>query len=155
MLINDAQILEMANQLTCLIARQMAGIELTAQSECTEFPSRMDAVYSWIDGQRDFRMQLEANPEFFCRVARNMIGDEPENEVEVREYAEEFFNVLVGRFLSEICKLTKTKARFEPIIYERNYENDWKAQRHVRTIWFLSDKNEPVGLSWNYKLTEK
>ena len=136
----------MAEELTCEVIAQMAGIRLMrTESPLTSDP-KLDVVYSSLDGDGVLQLQFAAEPELFQRLAKNIIGDEPEDEEEVKEYATEFANVLCGRFVSEICRATRTAARFRPTVYGVNPATE---EEELQTICFVSDQKEQATFSWS------
>lgn len=135
----------MAQQLTCEVMDQMAGIKLMRIDDPSDSQCEFDIVYSSLEGDGVLQLQLAAEPKLFRRLAGNIIGDEPENEDEVKEYAAEFANVLCGRFVSEICRATKTVARFRPTVYGDRPPGNEEPLQSVR---FISDQKERVMFSW-------
>lgn len=65
---------------------------------------------------------------------------------EVREYVAEFANIICGRFVSEICTATSTKARFRPTVYGVGEETETEK---LQTVSFISDRQEIVSFSWS------
>lgn len=93
-------ICHLADALACEIIKEMAEIPLKRMD--TRVHDRMlDVVHGNIDGEYPMKLLFRAEPRLFGRIAENMIGEQPEDEEETREYAREFFNVLCGRFVSE------------------------------------------------------
>ena len=138
----------MAEGLTCEIVEQMSGILLWTR--CPRGKPVMDTVCGYVDGNRDIPLLFRAEPEFFRELARSMIGAEPKDEEEVREYAAEFFNVLCGRFISEICRATHVTARFDPTMYlPAPYEPEEGACAPQHTLYFESDRQNLAQFSWS------
>lgn len=136
---------DLAEELTCEIMLKMAGIRLTRCDDRPETGIEKDVVYGFLDGEQTMQLQLAAGKSFFHRLAANIIGGEPEDEEEVREYAAEFANVLCGRFVSEICRSTNTVARFRPTVYGGGHE----ACEKLETVHFVSDHQEEITFSWS------
>lgn len=134
-----------AQTLVCDIMKQMAGIELYRQdvSHPEETIAQFGSVYGVTRGTYDMQMQFRASPELFYRLAKNMIGDEPEDDFEVREYAVEFFNVLCGRLASEFYEMTRGLTGFSPPRYEHPpHITNIAASESVETLYFSSDQQE-------------
>ena len=105
---------QLADAMVREITRKMAGIDLRSvpptAPELAARP-RTDAVYGLVDGEHPIQVQFRAEPRLFTRLAKNMIGEAPEDGEEVREYAKEYFNVLCGRFLSELYRMANVRVR--------------------------------------------
>ena len=124
----------------------MAGIHLMRCDGRPESGSEKDIVYGFLDGEQTMQLQFAAEKSFFHRLAKSIIGDEPEDEEEIREYAAEFANVLCGRFVSEICRATNTVARFRPTVYGVSEGGE---DEELQTVRFISDRQEEVSFSWS------
>ncbi len=139
----------MADVLTCEIIQEMASISI---GRCTKLgvpESELDLVYGLVDGDYQMELLFRAEPRFFYRMAENMIGDPPEDELEVQEYASEFFNTLCGRFISEIYRATRRPARFHPIRYQTASECQGICEDGMFvSLYFVSDQKEYVEFSW-------
>ncbi len=136
----------MAQQLTCEVMEQMAGIRLMPIDDPSGSQCELEIVYGSLEGEGILQLQLAAEQKLFQRLAKNIIGDEPEDEEEMKEYAAEFANVLCGRFVSEICRATKTAAKFRPTVYGVKPPGDEEPLQSVR---FISDRQEQVMFSWS------
>jgi len=138
----------MAEDLTCEITEQMSGIRMWSRGSPGE--TVMDTVCGFVDGKRDIPLFFRAEPAFFSDLARRMIGKEPKDEEEVREYAAEYFNVLCGRFISEICRATHVVARFDPTMYfPAPYEPEEGTCDPQHTLYFESDRQNLAQFSWS------
>ena len=61
----------------------------------------------------------------------------------------EFFNILCGRFISELYKATETTARFFPTRYEASpYPTGLGEDTSLSTVYFISDEQELAAFSW-------
>ena len=98
----------MAETLVCEILEVMSDIHLRlAQLQEQEMESRkLEAIYGFVEGDYQIELRFLAEPRMFSRLAQNMAGSQLSSD-EIQEYAMEFFNVLCGRFLSELYKATK------------------------------------------------
>ena len=68
---------------------------------------------------------------------------------EAQEYAMEFFNILCGRFISELYKATETTARFFPTRYEASPNPTGLGEdTSLSTVYFISDEEELAAFSW-------
>lgn len=130
---------------------KMAGIHLLRIDDVHPSDVKKDIVYGYLDEEKTMQLQFSAEKTFFYRLAKNIIGEEPEDEEEVQEYAAEFANVLCGRFISELCRASNTVARLRPTVYggaeNQNYEK-------LQTIHFISDRQEDVSFSWSGEVME-
>ena len=91
-------------------------------------------------------MRFEADWELFARLARNMSGTPPDDGEEIEAYATEIFNIICGRFVSELYTLTGQKARFLPATFGDTVDLD--ANNLINTVRFTSDKNEGAVFLW-------
>jgi hypothetical protein len=94
-------------------------------------------------------VRLRAEPAIFYQLTRNVSGDEPQDEGEVWEYAEEFFNVLCGRFISAICNRDHIRMRFDPPRYQKAADvSDMETDRLLHTLSFKTEKDELLEFLW-------
>ena len=151
---NPAWVLQMADILVYEILDQMAGIQMVKSPEDAAENTDMDTVYGFVDGEYRMQLQFRADPRMFGRFAENMMGSPPQEE-DVRDYAEEFFNVLCGRFVSEIHRATQLEARFFPTRYgepDRALREEEKKLSCTR--YFVSEDREHAEFSWSVALSE-
>lgn len=147
---------QIASVLVCEIIQSMSGIELEPCPEQSMDYDDVDAVYGLVDGDYCLQLQFKADRALFFRLARNMIGGEPEDLAEVEEYAVEFFNVLCGRFISEVYRTTHAAARFHPTRYEEDpHVTVLRDREAVEKICFISDKGERAAFLWTTLSIEK
>lgn len=150
---NGCWISQMADTLTCEIIGTMSGIQLSRCCEPTPSGTEMSAVFATVEGQMyDMQLQFRAEPRMFLRLARNMIGGEPEDFSEVEDYAAEFFNVLCGRFVSELCRISRTTAKFTPTKYEPVPRELGTEKGRIKTLYFVSENQERAQFSWGHFL---
>ena len=142
---------DLAEELTREIMMKMAGIHLLRVDDGHLSDVKKDIVYGYLDENRTMQLQFSAEKTFFHRLAKNIIGDEPEDEEEVQEYAAEFANVLCGRFVSEICRTANTVARLRPTVYGGEEKENHET---LQTIHFISDRQEDVSFSWSREVIE-
>ena len=108
----------------------------------------IDAIYGFVEGDVPMKLRFLAEPRMLSRLARNMLGSEPE-EGEAQEYAMEFFNILCGRFISELYKATETTTRFFPTRYEAlPNPTGLGGDTSLSTVYFISDEEELAAFSW-------
>lgn len=149
--INQKWVSRLAEELLCEIMGQMSGIELEKASNVPEHfdQAQLGIVWGETTGDFNIRMCLKAEQALFVRLARNMIGAPPRDQEEVEEYATEFFNIICGRFVSELYTLTGQSARFLPTIYEHPPgTRELHSGNPVNTVKFISDGNEGAIFSW-------
>lgn len=134
------------------ITQTMAGIDLHSvppDMETEPIPAGTDAVYGLVDGQHPIQVQFRAEPRLFFRLAQNILGREPEDGEEVREYAMEYFNVLCGRFLSELYRMANVRVHNMSIPRYEVFPNVTRmAQNNIHSLYFVSDEQEMVIFSW-------
>lgn len=148
-------VIQMADTLTCEITEQMCGIRLNSRTQVERNAPPMDVVYGLVEGRYRMCLKFRAEPRLFCRLAENMIGAPPESMEEVQEYATEFFNVLCGRFISEIYQQTKLPARFYPTRYgEALGAPDLEEYDAAVTRYYISEQEELAEFSWAASLYE-
>lgn len=139
---------QMADRLACEIMEQMADIHM---HHCTaaEVDRPMDAVCGQVAGDCPMQLHFLAEPRLFRRVAQNMIGEEPEDDEEVSEYAQEFFNVLCGRFVSEIHQALRSVGKLYPVQYAMSFDVEHlRNDKSLSRICFMSDEQEFAEFSW-------
>lgn len=137
----------LAETLVCEITKQMCGIILESEKEPPEH-RRMAVVCGLIGGDCTLRVQFFADRSLFYRLTQYMLGEEPTEE-DIEDYAIEFFNILCGRFLSEIINQTHISARLMPIRYELPTEETTpETDDAMCTLNFISDSQEQVAFSW-------
>lgn len=151
---NPTWVLQMADILVYEVLDQMAGIRIVNSSEQTVAETDMSTVYGFVDGEYRMQLQFRADPKMFGRFAENMMGRSPEEE-DIRDYAEEFFNVLCGRFVSEIYRTTQLKAQFLPTKYGKPYKELKEEEKEIScTRYFVSEDRERAEFSWSVALSE-
>jgi hypothetical protein len=140
----------LAEQVVCEVFAQMAGVSLRRQRDGQPSAAEMDMVYGQVWGDCSMRVQLCAQPRTFYRLAQGILGVEPGGQEEVRECAVECFNVLCGRFVSEIFRMTESKARFDPPKY-RAYRDGLEAaaDEPLKTLYFATENGEWAEFSWS------
>ena len=148
--INQEWVSRLAEELLREIMQQMGGIQL---KEVPDLPKRfgqkqLGIVCGETTGDFQIRMRLEAENALFVRLAGNMIGEEPQDQQEVEDYATEVFNVVCGRFLSKLYDRTGQKARFLPPTYEEPPGKTLYNGNKVNTVKFISDSNEGAVFAW-------
>ena len=149
---SDKWVKKMAEALVCEILEVMSDIHLRLAQRQEEIENRkLEAIYGFVKGDYQIGLRFLAEPRLFSRLAQNMAGSQLSSE-EIQEYAMEFFNVLCGRFLSELYKAANTAAKFYPTKYEL-YPNLMclKDQDILSTLYFISDEQELAAFSWSAK----
>lgn len=148
---NEAWITIMAREMVKEVTDWMAGITLTCCPDLRSGAHRqqMDSILVCMDSEIRVTMQLQAEPRMFFRLAKNMMGSEPEDEDEVREYATEYVNVLFGRFISTLFSYWHKKPTFFFPQYEKPpHVTSIEDKDGGVTLAFLSDVQECVIFSW-------
>ena len=141
---------QMAGTLVCEIIDLMAGLQLRNHPAWGEAAKErdIDAIYGFVEGDVPMKLRFLAEPRMLSRLARNMLGSEPEKG-EAQEYAMEFFNILCGRFISELYKATETTTRFFPTRYEAlPNPTGLGGDTSLSTVYFISDEEELAAFSW-------
>ena len=141
----------LAEQLVCEVAGQMGNIRLfcDAAPSVAEPSGGMDTVYARTGGDHSISVWLRADRVLFVRFARNMLGREPDED-EVRAYAREFFNVICGRFISELILRADVGIRLMPARYDAfdGREPVSGDAGPVKKLNFVSDEKERAVFSW-------
>lgn len=150
---DELWVCQMAARLTREIMGTLAGIQLSVCDRPLVSTVEMNAVCGFVDGQYRLRLRFLAEPQLFLRFTRCMAGadaDAVDQEL-VAEYAAEFFNILCGRFISELHRVTNSPARFYPTYFEEIPDDSFFAQGEpVRTLYFESDVQELAEFSWGH-----
>lgn len=153
--VNQGWIVLMANLLVCEIMEKMSGIHLEHAPPPEEANRTMDAVLGVMDGTYPMKLQFRAEPSLFCRLARNIMGEEPQDAQEIQEYATEFFNVLCGRFISELYYATQSPVRLYPPQYKTApHVTSLEGLGTLSTLCFLSEQGELAEFSWTNHFIE-
>lgn len=142
---------ELAKELLCEIMDQMSGIQLSEASDMpTHFGTQhLDVVYGETTGDFILLMRLVVERKLFERMAESIIGAPPADQTEVEEYATEFFNIICGRFVSELYNMTGQSARFLPATYvDPSGRLEGYEKNPVNTVRFISDHAEGAVFSW-------
>lgn len=149
--INQEWVSQLAQELLRETLQQMGGIQLQMVPDLpSQFAQKETGIVCGeTAGDLNIRMRLEAENSLFARLAGNMIGEPPADQQEVEEYAAEVFNVVCGRFVSELYRMTGRSARFLPTTYEQppgtppRYD-----EAGVNSVKFMSDSNEGAVFAW-------
>lgn len=109
---------------------------------------RMEAIIGHVEGACSIELRFLAEPALLRCLVENMSAA-PAGDQEVQEYAMEYFNVLCGRFISEIYKATGISARFFPTRYEVYPDlSSLSDQFSMRTVYFTSEQGHLAAFSW-------
>ena len=141
----------LAGELICEIFHSMSNIRLRVVPEAPvrQTMESMDGVLGLASSAScGMCMQFRSGYGLFERLARNMIGDAPEDREEVAEYAMEMFNIVCGRFISELCVAMKCCGRFQPTVYERPPHVTDMENGGCNSIYFESDEDDIAVFSW-------
>lgn len=145
---------QLAEVLLCEIMWEMSGIALKRSPDQMDYITKqMSIVRGETKGDYCVELWLGAEETLFERMAGNMIGAPPHDREEVGEYATEFFNIICGRFVSELYYLTGKRARFLPTTFM--YLDDkinFDSENDIYSVKFVSDENEEVVFSWTLPL---
>jgi hypothetical protein len=149
---HTAWVADTAEYLVCEILEEWAGITVSRASGEIIPTKRMDTVFSHVDGDCRVEMQFRAEPSIFYQMTYNILGEEPESPDEVREFAEEFFNVLCGRFIAEICTATNLSIQLHPPTYQTSDVGTRAVgfQEPEGVVFFMTDKKELAEFSWGH-----
>ncbi len=144
-----AWVCSMAENLVCEILTEMADIQLWKSPEpVEELQSRpMVGVCATIGGDYTIKMRFFAEKQLFYRLAKSMLGREPDDE-DIQDYAMEFINVVCGRFISEIINETHIKARLMPVEYRVPTGEIPVEAESMQTMGLVSDGQEYATFSW-------
>lgn len=110
---HPAWLLEKADRLIRELLERCAGIRLTRQPAVQEFHDFAE-IFTEIDGTYAALLTFRAEYALLHRLAENMRGDLPAAPDDDEEYGKEFMNVVCGRLVSDIFRLTRSPARFYP-----------------------------------------
>lgn len=140
----------MAENLVAEIIEQMGNIRLSRVSPPVQASDKeVVGVCATIGGDYTMEMRFFAEERLFYRLAKNMIGSEPDEE-DVRDYAMEFINIVCGRFISEIIHTTHIKAKLMPVEYRVPSQTAMPEENEpMTTLEFISDGQEYAVFSWS------
>ena len=142
----------LAEQLICEIADQMGAIRLSCERSvprCEADNREMSVMSARVGGDYSISIYFVAEHSLFVRLARNMLGKEPEEE-DVHTYAGEFFNIVCGRFISELINKADISVRLMPVDNEPQNAEKTLNEKLVKKLHFISDMKEYAVFSWTY-----
>jgi chemotaxis protein CheY-P-specific phosphatase CheC len=146
----------MADQLVCEVMDQMAHISVQRQTERTTPDVAMDSVYGYINVYDQMEIRFRAEPSVFRRLTDGILGGNSENEEDIQETALEFFNVLCGRFVSELSAITHVPARFFSPQYKlASSGSPRESNEPLITLFFVTDKKELAEFSWSERAMDQ
>ena len=147
----------MAIELMREVTDWMTGISLTycPEQQKNIQKNQMESILVRAGGETKISVQLRADAQMLFRLAQKMIGSDPEDDEEIREYAIEYVNVFCGRFISHLFSHWHEKTRYFFPEYETP-PNITKIdeEKNSVSLFFLSEKQENVMLSWVIKHEE-
>ena len=136
---------ELIHSVTVRITQQVAQINLQIGEHPPHPKGDLCAVYTTIEGTYHARLVLCAERLFLQRMTENMLGDPMHYPDDLEEYSKEFFNILCGRIVGEICQANNAHVTFhppsfteDPSVLSEFYGNPGAL------ICFTSDQNENV-----------
>ncbi|MBQ2697186.1 MAG: chemotaxis protein CheX [Clostridia bacterium] len=144
-------LLQTASVLVCEVTRQMSGIRLSNTS-APEQPSNevVDTIAGYAGDDHAIQILLRAERRMLYRFAQNMLGEEPVDEEEVADFAKELFNVIGGRFISEVHRLSQTRTRMTPPAhYPHGRQHELMLYEPLVTLHFASECGERVEFCWS------
>lgn len=125
------------------------GFSLRCKPALPRQMEECDAVFTGIDGAYSAVLAFVAERPLFLRLARNMICGPVESEEDVRDYVKEFFNVLSGRFISELYRMTGAPALFCPPEYRAGTPPDlWALEPSSNQLIYESDQGCTAVFAW-------
>jgi hypothetical protein len=146
----------MAERMVCEIVRKMSGIEMQRQPTGQTPETNLDTVYSKVDGDYQLEVWFRAEHRWFQRLAGCLLGEPTEDETDIQESAIEFFNVLCGRFVSELCRTTHFPARLDrPHFLGCAEENGVPEEASRSILHFTTEKQERAEFSWTREPMEQ
>lgn len=133
------------HSVTVRITQQVAQINLQI-GETPPYPEGdLCAVYTTIDGTYHARLILCAERLFLQRMTENMPGSSMHHSDDLEEYSKEFFNILCGRIVGEICQANNAHATFQPPRFTDDPSIlSGSYRKPSALICFTSDRNEKV-----------
>lgn len=141
---------ELAEKLVREVSDQLADIHLesTAEFPWDDLPGEHAVVFGLVQGDYELHIQLLTEWRLLYRMTHNMMGEDPDSE-DVREYALEYFNIICGRFISEIVNRTHISVKLLPVRYEMSSQSPiLTPDEQISTIYCLSDQQEQLIFSW-------
>lgn len=136
---------ELIHSVTVRITQQVAQINLQIGEHPPPPKGDLCAVYTTIEGTYHARLVLCAERLFLQRMTENMLGDPMHYPDDLEEYSKEFFNILCGRIVGEICQANNAHVTFHPPCFTE--DSSILSEFYVKPsalICFTSDKDENV-----------
>jgi len=142
----------LAEQLICEIADQMGAIRLSCEQSVSRSDAgnrKMSVISAEIGGDYNISIYFLAEHSLFLRLARNMLGEEP-GEEDVRIYVGEFFNIVCGRFISELINKADISVQLMLVDGELQSAEEILKEELIKSLYFVSDMKEYAVFSWTY-----
>jgi len=142
----------LAEQLICEIADQMGAIRLSCEQSASRDETsnrKMSVISAEIGGDYNISIYFLAEHSLFLRLARNMLGEEP-GEEDVRIYVGEFFNIVCGRFISELINKADISVQLMLVDGELQSAEEILKEELIKSLYFVSDMKEYAVFSWTY-----
>ena len=144
-IIPPERIQALIHSVTVRITQQVAQINLQIGETPPHPEGDLCAVYTTIEGTYHARLVLCAEHLFLQRMTENMLGDPLHYPDDLEEYSKEFFNILCGRIVGEICRTKQAHATFQsPSFTEDPAVLSTFCENPSALICFTSDHNEKV-----------
>lgn len=144
---SPAWLLQMTDTLLRQLLETCAGIRACCaeRRDMDEFAE----VYAEIDGTYHARLSLRAGTRLWRALAENILGGPLTAPDDPEEYAKEFLNILCGRLVSDIFRLTHSPARFFPPRWTQGALPPFDDKTHfISTLYYMTWEGEPIELHW-------
>lgn len=109
---NEVDIQKILDDTVRDITKRLAGIDLSVGNWPRRENGEIDSLYTTTKGSYTITIVYHAEQQLLYYIAEKMARRPLEDPGDMEMYAKEYFNILCGRFISQINNLTKSSARF-------------------------------------------
>lgn len=143
-LLTPVQLHELICDMTQKITQNVAHIDLTLCDMEPDPHCDLCSVYTTLSGGYSSCLVLCAERTFFHRLTENILGHPTDDPEDLEEYAKEYFNVLCGRLVGEIYRVTGQGAKFHPPCFQEGHYSRIPSAPdvHLEGICFTNPKSE-------------
>ena len=142
--LTPVQLHELICDMTQKITQNVAHIDLTLCDMEPDPHRDLCSVYTTLSGGFSTRFVLCGERTFFHRLTENILGHPTDDPEDLEEYTKEYFNVLCGRLVGEIYRVTKRGAKFHPPFFHEGHYSliPPASDNELESICFTNPKSE-------------
>ena len=135
---------QLTEDITQKITLDVAQIDLRLSDHQPNPDDDLCTVYTSVAGGYKTRLVMCAQRKFLHRLTENMMGEPSSDPDDLEEYTKEYFNVLCGRLVGEIYRVTKRGAKFHPPFFHEGHYSliPPASDNELESICFTNPKSE-------------